>query len=182
MEILDRQLAQSRAGGNAHQQRFADVYNELKRIASCHMRSERLGLTIQTTALVHEAFLKLARSAGLNAAGFDRQHFLSVASQAMRRILVDRARARIARKRDAHSASSGELPFQGFASSSQFVDLHEALERLALVEPRHAKIVEMRFFGGLTEDEIADVLGICSRTVKRDWKFAKAWLFGELSR
>jgi len=99
----------------------------------------------------------------------------------MRRIPVDRARARIAKKRDA-IVSSPELPFYNFASSSQFVDLHEALERLALVEPRHAKIVEMRFFGGLTEDEIAEVLGICSRTVKRDWKFAKAWLFGELSK
>ena len=181
MQILRRQLAPSVTSGSVEQDLFVVVYKELKRIAACHMRSERLGLTLQTTALVHETFLKLVRSTGATAMGLDRQHFLSIASQAMRRILVDRARARIAKKREA-IASSREVPFYNFVSSSQFVDLHEALERLAVVEPRHARIVEMRFFGGLTEDEIAEVLGICSRTVKRDWKFAKTWLFGELSK
>ena len=156
---------------------FAAVYNELRRIASCHMRSERYGQTIQATALVHETFLKLARNMGPGVRP-ERQYFLGIASQAMRRILVDRARTRIAQKRDA----SAYLPFYGFASSTQFVHLHEALERLALVDARQAQIVEMRFFAGLTEDEIADALGICSRTVKRDWKLAKAWLFGELAQ
>jgi RNA polymerase sigma factor (TIGR02999 family) len=173
MGILDCQMTVSK--DNAEQDLFAAVYCELKRIASCHMRSERLGLTIQTTALVHETYLKLARNIRIATKGYDQQRFLSIASQAMRRILVDRARARGAKKRECPA-------FLGFTGVERYADLHDALERLAAAEPRSAQIVEMRFFLGLTEEEIAESLGICSRTVKRDWKFAKAWLFGELQK
>jgi RNA polymerase sigma factor (TIGR02999 family) len=173
MGILDCQGALPKE--NTEQDLFVAVYAELKRIASCHMRSERLGLTIQTTALVHETYLKLAHNIRIATKGYDRQRFLRIASQAMRRILVDRARARCAKKRECP-------PFPGFAGAARYTDLHDALERLAAAEPRSAQIVEMRFFLGLTEEEIADTLGICSRTVKRDWQFAKAWLFGELQK
>jgi RNA polymerase sigma factor (TIGR02999 family) len=155
---------------------FSAVYSDLRRIASCHMRSENKGRSLQATALVHETYLKLARN--LDPAKWpDRQYFLAAASRAMRRILVDRARARQAQKRD----SAGQLPFHGFANTHEFLNLHDALERLAKIDSRQARVVEMRFFGGLTEEEIADVLGVASRTVKRDWQLAKAWLYGELA-
>jgi RNA polymerase sigma factor (TIGR02999 family) len=175
MQILELQVAEAPAPP-PDSELFSAVYSELRHIAAFHMRSERFEQTIQATALVHETFLKLARSLGpLHV--IDRSHVLRLASQAMRRILVDRARARIARKRD-----SSEARFWGLPSPEEFVELHEALERLGRFAPRPAKIVEMRFFGGMTEEEVALALGICSRTVKRDWKLAKAWLYGELVR
>jgi RNA polymerase sigma factor (TIGR02999 family) len=155
---------------------FETVYLEMKRIARCHMRSELRSRTIQATALVHETFLKMARMSFVEASQeVDRQYLLCVASRMMRRILVDRARARMAQKRD-------PAPFYGFQAADSFMQLHDALGRLAAMDARQARIVEMRFFGGFTEEEVACALGVCSRTVKRDWQLAKAWLLGELSR
>ena len=155
---------------------FASVYGDLKRIAARHMRSERQGHTMQITALVHEAYLRMARRVE-TPEWKDHLHFLAFASQSMRHILVDHARARMAKKRD---MGSEEGPFHGFTDPQQFVDLHEALSRLAVLDPRQAQIVELRFFGGLTEEEIAGALGVSLRTVKREWMLAKAWLYGEL--
>lgn len=151
---------------------FAEVYPEIKRIAACHMRTERPCHSLQVTALVHETYLRLAGSR--NIVGWrDRAHFLALASSAMRRILVDQARARLSQKR-----TQCDWP-TGISHPGVFLDLHEALNDLARIDARQAQIVEMRFFGGYTEEEIGAALGLSARTVKRDWVLAKAWLFGE---
>lgn len=155
---------------------FTEVYPELKRLAARHMRSEHSCHTMQATALVHEAYLRMARSPGWN----DKTHFFALASQSMRNVLVDRARARLAQKRTADPGC--EDPFHGFVNPQQFMELHDALNRLAHIDPRQAQIVELRFFAGCSEQEIAAILGIAYRTVKRDWRIARTWLFGELSQ
>ena len=161
----------------ARENLFSAAYAELKRIASGRMCSERRGHTMQITDLVHETYLRMARSQQ-TFIWRDRLHFFAHASKAMRHILVDHARARMARKR----SLSGDEAFHGFVNPARFMDLHEALDRLALIDSRQAQIVELRYFGGFMEDEIAASLGVSARTVKRDWKLAKAWLYGELSR
>ncbi|MEO5798923.1 MAG: sigma-70 family RNA polymerase sigma factor [Gemmatimonadales bacterium] len=155
------------------------IYAELHRIAERQMRKERPDHTLQPTALVHEAFLRLVGGAPL--AFEDRTHFLRTASQAMRRILVDHARARAAAKRS--SALRVTLDDAIAGSSSSVLDilvLDDALTRLAAADPRWAQVVELRFFGGLEVPEVAAALGISTATVKRDWKFARAWLAREL--
>jgi RNA polymerase sigma factor (TIGR02999 family) len=157
------------------------VYRELRRIAAAHLRRENAGHSLQPTALVHEAYLRLV---DVNRIDWQsRAHFFCIASTEMRRVLVDHARARDASKRGggASNLQFDEALFLAPGQPPEIIALDDALNRLALLDGRQAKIVEMRFFGGMTEEEAGDVLGISVRTVKRDWRMAKAWLFKELS-
>ncbi len=156
------------------------VYGELRRLAGGYMRRERSDHTLQATALVHEAYLKLVEQRVVNWQG--RAHFLGIAAQMMRRILIDHARTHL---RDKRGAGVNAIPLDEalvFApeQSSELVKLDESLQRLAKLDPRQSKIVELRFFGGLTVEQTAEVLGISTKTVKRDWSMAKAWLHGDL--
>ncbi|MFN0177383.1 MAG: sigma-70 family RNA polymerase sigma factor [Gemmatimonadales bacterium] len=157
------------------------IYAELHRMAERQMRGERDEHTLQPTALVHEAFLRLL---GQNATWQNRSHFFGVASQAMRRILVDHARRQKARKRGAGAErvtlddNFGVDPTDPDAIDLEALDV--ALKKLAELESRHARVVELRYFGGLSVEETAEVLGTSAATVKRDWQFAKAWLSKEL--
>jgi len=158
------------------------VYQELRRLAQRYMRNERPDHTLQATALVHEAYLKLAEQREI--AWQNRTHFFAVAAQLMRRILVDHARAKLAKKRGSSQQKislDGALIFSP-AQSEDLLALNEALDRLSQLDPRQGRIVELKFFGGLIDEEVADVLGVSLRTVKRDWQMAKAWLFRELNR
>ena len=156
------------------------LYPELKRIAEAKMRAERLDHTLQPTALVNEFYLHVARLQSLN--WRDRAHFLAVASNAMRRVLIDYARARRALKRNGPGAVSLEEVSVGVEDGSfDAITIHELLDRLAQDEPRMARVVEMRYFGGLTNEEAAEVLNVDPRTVKRDWQVARAWLHSRLS-
>jgi RNA polymerase sigma-70 factor, ECF subfamily len=155
------------------------VYPHLRSLASYYMRRERPDHTLQATGLVHEAFIRLLKQENL--AWEDRNHFFGVAAGLMRRILVDYARAHRAGKR----GGGRDLPLDEalvFAEerSSELIALDDALLQLAEWDPRQSRIVELRFFAGLTEEEVAEVLGISVRTVKRDWAAARAWLHGEL--
>jgi len=155
------------------------VYEELRRVASHYLRGERQGHTMQTTDLVHEAYLKLA---GQQCPWENRAHFFGVAAQAMRHILVDHARARYAGKRGGGQARvplDDALLVSG-APDSNLLELDEALTKLAQRDPRQARIVELRYFAGLSVEEVAEVLGCVSRTVNRDWRMAQAWLRREL--
>ena len=156
------------------------VYDELRRLADRYMRHEREGHTLQTTALVHEAYLKLVEQRAVD--WQNRNQFLGVAAQVMRRILIDHARGHL---RDKRGGGRAMIPFDEALTfsaecSSALVELDTALERLGAIDPRQARIVELRFFAGLTVEETADVLGVSPKTVKRDWSIAKAWLHGEL--
>ncbi len=157
------------------------VYAELRRLAQAYLQDETASHTLQATALVHEAYLKLVdqRTAGWH----DRQQFLGVAAQAMRRILVDHARARHAAKRggDSQRVALDDVVDQLEQSATDLVTLDGALSALTDVAPQKARVVELRFFGGLSVDETADVLGVSRRTVERDWTFAKTWLRVNLS-
>jgi RNA polymerase sigma factor (TIGR02999 family) len=158
------------------------VYRELHLMAKLHLKGERPDHTLQATALVHEAYLKLIGKSDID--WQSRAHFFAVASQTMRRILVDYARERAAGKRGGGAARISLD--EGLVVSPEQCDLVEeldgALDRLAVLSPRQAKVVELRFFGGLSEEEIAQILNLSARTVKRDWRKARAWLYGELSR
>jgi len=159
-----------------------DVYAELRRLADSYVRRER-ARTVQATELVHEAYLRLAKDAP--AAFQNRGHFIAIAAISMRRLLVERARARGATKRggaakvqvtlDEHLLAS-----DGTAHAVDVIDLDAALTRLAALDASQARIVELRFFGGLSVEETADALSISSTTVKRHWAVAKAWLLREL--
>jgi RNA polymerase sigma-70 factor (ECF subfamily) len=156
------------------------VYDELHRVAQQRLRAERSDHTLQPTALVHEAYLKLV--AQRNANWRNRAHFFAMASRVMRRILVDYARGRVRVKR---GGKQTKLPLDKVFIISrgrcdELLALDESLERLSKLDDRQSRIVELRFFGGLSVDEVAKVLGISSKTVKRDWSMAKAWLYGEL--
>ncbi len=156
------------------------MYDELRRLAHRYMRGERAGHTLQTTALVNEAYVRLA---GVDRTPVrDRAHVFALAATMMRRILVDHARARARDKRGGGvSVTSLEGIAIGPRTGVDVVALDEALERLARMDPQQAKIVERRFFGGLTIAETADELGISAGTVKRDWAIAKAWLHHEIA-
>lgn len=174
------------AGGDtaAFDAAFALVYDELRVLARSQLRREVIGHTLETGALVHEAYLRL--SDGGRSAFEDRSHFLAIASTAMRRILVEHARRTTAAKRGgADTPLSLEVADLTRAivlddKDTSLVELDEALTELATLDPRQAKVVECRFFGGLTEDETATVLGIGLRTVKRDWAKARSWLYRHL--
>lgn len=160
----------------------SSLYAELRNLAARRMRFERPDHTLQTTALVHEAYLRLADSA--SQAYADRVHFLAAAAQVMRHVLVDHARSRTSRKRGAGgiqvTLDEGLLATPGTSVDVLMID--ETLARLAAMDSRQARIVEMHFFAGMTFDEIASALGIALRTAKRDWAMARAWLHDELSR
>ena len=156
------------------------VYEELRRLAHRQMGAERPDHTLQTTALVNEAYLRLADQTNLR--WQNRAHFFAVAAQAMRRILVSYARAQRSEKRGG-GALKIELDEAALVSpeeSKEILELHEALERLSTLDSRKAQVVELKYFGGLNYDEMAEVLKISSVTVRRDWRFAKAWLYKEL--
>jgi RNA polymerase sigma factor (TIGR02999 family) len=158
------------------------VYAELQRIARAHLRREAPGHTLQTTALVHEAYLRLLGQRAVD--WHDRAHFFALASTMMRRVLVDYARARLAGKR-AHVEETLTLADELSAApngSVELLDLDRALDLLAGEHCRAARIVEMRFFAGLENHEIAAVLEVSERTVEREWSFARAWLLRELGR
>jgi RNA polymerase sigma factor (TIGR02999 family) len=170
------------AGGNpeALEALMPLVYGELQRIAHNQMRRERVGHTLETTALVNEAYIRLV---GVTQVQWrDRLHFFAIASQLMRRVLVDTARSR------AYAKRGGGLRFASFNEgilaapdrSMDFVRLDDALNELASVDPRKVQVVEMRFFGGLSVEEIAQFLKISPSSVLRDWKLAKAWLTQQL--
>ncbi|MEM7198936.1 MAG: ECF-type sigma factor [Planctomycetota bacterium] len=162
------------------------LYDELRRIAAGHLGRERDDHTLQPTALVHEAWVKLAKQHDAQING--PSHFCAVASQAMRRILVDHARGRHADKRGAGAdrvtlaAVDGDDLASGANDQPEVLALDGALDKLAAVSRRQAKVVEMRFFGGMKIEEIADVLGVSTRTVDGDWRVARAWLQREMHR
>jgi RNA polymerase sigma factor (TIGR02999 family) len=156
------------------------VYEELRRLAHRQMGAERSDHTLQTTALVNEAYLRLADQT--NPRWQDRAHFFAVSARAMRQILVSYARSQQAQKRGggALKVELDEAPLVYPEESKEIVDLHEALETLSTLDSRKAQVVELKYFGGLTYDEIAEVLKISRVTVRRDWEFAKLWLYTEL--
>jgi len=156
------------------------VYEELRHLAHRQMRAERSDHTLQTTALVNEAYLRLADQT--NQRWQNRAHFFAVAARAMRQILVSYARSQRSQKRGG-GALKVELDEAAIVSpeeSKEIVELHEALERLAALDSRQARVVELKYFGGLNYDEMAEVLKISRVTVRRDWEFAKVWLYTEL--
>ena len=158
------------------------VYDELRRLASNYLRRERAGHTLQPTALVNEAYLKLVDQR--QARWQNRAQFFGVAAQLMRRILVDHARVRQAQKRggsDQQQLSLGHADHIAAKPNVDLLALHEAMNELAEIDPQQSRIVELRFFGGLTIEETAEVLEISHATVERDWTLARAWLRRELS-
>jgi RNA polymerase sigma factor (TIGR02999 family) len=157
------------------------MYGELKAMAAAQLRQERSDHTLNPTALVHEAFLKLVDQRGNT--WQNRSHFMAVAAQAMRRVLVDHARRRVARKRGRQHLVTldPDLASPGAGSSAEVLAVDEALDRLATVDARQAHLVELRYFVGLSIEETAEVLGVSPATVKRDWALARAWLHRELA-
>jgi RNA polymerase sigma factor (TIGR02999 family) len=156
------------------------IYEELQRLAHHFMEGQRPDHTLQTTALVNEAYLRLADQTNPN--WQSRAHFFAVAARAMRQILVSYARSNQAEKRGG-GALKIELDESAILSpeqSKEIVDLHEALERLGTLDSRKGQVVELKYFGGLNYDEIAEVLKISRMTVRRDWEFARVWLYTEL--
>ena len=158
------------------------VYRELRRIAGHHMQNERAGQTIQATALVHEAYLKLIDMKNVD--WQHRAHFFAVSAQIMRHILLDRARRRVAAKRGGKAAKVNldDVPDLAGGRARELIALDAALSALAEVDVRKARVIELRFFGGLSVVETAEVLGVSQDTVMRDWKLARAWLLAEMSK
>lgn len=165
---------------NAAAQLVPLVYKELRRMASQYLRHERPGHTLQATALVHEAYIKLAGQR--DAKWQNRAHFFAMASQLMRQILVDYARAQMRSKRGGkqQKVSLDECLLVSPERSDELLAVNEALTRLEAMDARQARIVELRYFGGLTMEETAEVLHLSSKTVMREWNMAKAWLYGSL--
>ena len=157
------------------------VYNELRRQARGYLNRERSGHTLQPTALVHEVYLRLLKLDHAKLA--DRAHFYAIAAITMRRVLVDHAREIAAAKRggELHRVTFENLAVPIEEKAVDLIELDDALVKLAAIEERKARIVEMTFFAGLSQAEIAEVLGVTEKTVQRDWKFAKLWLYRELN-
>jgi len=158
------------------------VYDELRKLAGRYMRRERTDHTLQATALVHEAYLKLVQQQEAN--WQSRAHFFGIAAQVMRHILIDHARGHTSEKR---GGGKRPVPLEEALiftpeKSLELLRLDESLQRLAELDPRQGRVVELRFFGGLTVEETADVLGVSPKTVKREWSMAKAWLHGDMKR
>jgi RNA polymerase sigma factor (TIGR02999 family) len=178
-------LAQVREGGDravdARNRLLPLVYEELRDLAERYMRAQNPAHTLQTTALVNEAYIRLVAR---EAQGWEsRAHFIGVAAKAMRSVLVDHARRRKAGKR---GGARRRIPLEGAAiltedPSDDLLAIDEALSRLSATDEQKGRVVELRFFGGLTNDEAASVLGVSSATVKREWRFARAWLYSELT-
>jgi RNA polymerase sigma factor (TIGR02999 family) len=180
-DITQLLLAWGKGDQNAFDALVPLVYDELRKLARNYMRGQPAGHTLQTTALVNEAYLRLIDSSRVN--WQNRTHFFAVSAQLMRRVLVDFARAKASQKRGGEriqitldekiEAASGE--------NTDLVALDEALQELAKLNARQSQIVELRYFGGLSEEEIAETLKISTRTVRRDWSIARAWLYRKLS-
>ena len=180
---FSRALAEWKGGNREVEPRlFSLLYNELHRLAAHYLRQERPDHTLQATALVHEAFIRLMGQTGSD--WHDRSHFFAVAAQSMRRILVDHARAHLARKRGGgqQKVTFDEPLVVSDEQSGMMMALDEALDRLARLDTRQSKIVELRYFGGFTTAEIAQLLGISEKTVEREWDLARAWLHSEISK
>jgi RNA polymerase sigma factor (TIGR02999 family) len=169
----------SKPDGPTASQAAVEVYDQLRRLAGAYMRRERPGQTLQATALVHEAYLRLA---GAGAPWHDQKHFLGIAARSMRQILVERARARGAQKRWAglDRVSLTDSLVGAANEDAMLPALDEALTRLEALDPEQARIIELRYFVGLGIEESADALGISPATLKRRWALARAWLFREL--
>lgn len=163
------------------------VYGELRRQAARHLRAQRSGHTLQTTALVHEVYLRLVRQGGESVAWQNRGHFFGVAARAMRSILVDYARARRTAKRGGAAqvvslgqGGAGDSAAPASESDVDVIDLDEALIKLARLDDRQARVVELRYFGGLSIEDTASTLGVSESTVEREWRTARLWLRREL--
>jgi RNA polymerase sigma-70 factor, ECF subfamily len=173
--------AMQRGDATAGEKLVPILYTELHRLARGYMRRERANHTLQPTALINEAFVRLAQD---TPSAQSRAHFVALAANVMRRVLVDHARTRVAGR---HGGGQQKLPLEeGLAFSEQqprdMIALNDALDRLEKTNSRQAKVVELRFFGGFSVEEIASILGIAPRSVKRDWALARVWLHKEISR
>lgn len=158
------------------------VYEELRRLAQSQLRGERADHTLQATALVHESYLRLVVASQVQ--WNDRSHFFAAAARAMRRILIDHARARASKKRGGHAHRTSLVEIEDVAAEARPVDLialDEALQRLSRTDEVTGRVVELRYFGGLTSKEASEVLGLSQRAVERHWTYARAWLFRALS-
>ena len=183
MEDVTRLLIASSAGDRAAMDQLMPlVYDELRRLAQSYLRSERPGHTLQGTALVHEAYLRLIDQK--NVQWRNRAHFFGIASQMIRRILVDHARGRNADKRGAGAPRLSLDEALGVPGESEvdLIGLDDALDGLAKIDPEQSRIVELRFFGGLSIEETAVVIGVSTATVNREWAAARAWLFREMTK
>ncbi len=158
------------------------IYDELRKLAANYLRRERIDHTLQPTALVHEAYIRLVDQTRVN--WQNRAHFFGVAAQIMRRLLVDHARKHNAEKRgqDFQKLSLDENIDRAVERSSELIALDDALKALAILDEQKARMVELRYFGGLSIEETADVMGVAPTTVKRQWRFVKAWLYGEMQK
>jgi RNA polymerase sigma factor (TIGR02999 family) len=180
---ITRLLNDSDSSSPADKERLAElVYGELRRIAGSIMASERPGNSLQATALATDAYLSLVQNH--NVEWCDRFHFFNVAARAMRRVLVDHSRRKASQKRGAgwertDTESAATFPMR---NAEELLTLDQALDRLEQLDGRQSQIVELRYFGGLTEEEVAELLDISLRTVKREWSVARAWLYAELTR
>ena len=176
---LLRRIADGDEGAAA--ELFPVIYDDLRRLAASYLGRERKGHTLQPTALVHEAFLRLVAAKDLDVV--DRAHFFRLAARAMRQLLVDHARRRKAQKRGGGAVLQTQSLVEGAAGPQReatVIEVHEALEALAALDPRKAQLVEMRFFGGMTIAEAAAALGVGHATAERDWAFARSWLADRL--
>jgi RNA polymerase sigma factor (TIGR02999 family) len=181
-EVTQLLIAWSNGEEEALEKLVPLIYDELRRIARRYMKREPAGHTLQTTALVNEAYLRLIEQKGMK--WQNRAHFFAISAQLMRRILVSMARARYANKRggEARQVSLDEALVISEERAAELVALDDAMNELAALDPRRSRVVELRYFGGLSVEETAEVLNISPETVMRDWKRAKAWLYTELNR
>ena len=181
-EVTQLLIAWSNGDQKALEKLVPLVYDELRRIARRYMEREPAGHTLQTTALVNEAYLRLVEQKSMK--WQNRAHFFGISAQLMRRILVSMARARHASKRggEARQVSLDEALVISEERAVELVALDEAMNELAALDPRRSRVVELRYFGGLSVEETAEVLKISPETVMRDWKRAKAWLYTELNK
>jgi RNA polymerase sigma factor (TIGR02999 family) len=181
-QITERLIAWSSGDVTAQDDVIRAVYQQLHRMAEGYLRRESPGNSLQPTALVHEAYLRLVDQTQVN--WQNRAHFFGVAAQMMRRILVDHARAKQREKRGGQERklSLEEAITASRERAAELVQLDEALVGLSKVDQRKSRVVELRFFGGLSVEETAEVLGVSPQTVMRDWKLAKAWLYDEINR
>jgi len=180
---VTRLLGAYRDGDPEAEARLTELtYRELRKIAAGHLRRERSARSLQTTDLVHEAYLRLVDQAGTPFR--DRAHFFQIAAHVMRQILIDRARKRHAGKRGGGVPEISLDRALNFAEapSPDLLVLDEALSRLQALDDRQCQVVEMRFFAGMSEEEIAEVLGVSARTINREWRMARAWLYKEVYR
>jgi RNA polymerase sigma factor (TIGR02999 family) len=180
-EVTNLLLAWGRGNEAARDQLIPHVYNELRRIAAHYLRNERRNHTLQTSALVNEAYLRLVDQ---NAPWQSRAQFFGIAARLMRQILVDQARTRLRLKRggDQAQVSLAEAAHLAEGKSADLLALDDALQALAAVDPRQSRIVELRFFAGLTIEEAAEVTGLSTASIEREWRAARAWLRAQLSK